>query len=83
MEEVAVLHALDTTGVVPLLKIDPSPHRAAGQHGLWRLRNEASHPATFVGFEVSNNDIAEPRGIEHLGGRCADASVYRKGTSVN
>src|SRR5258708_7834346 len=58
-ERVAVPHALDPPRVAPLLKIDPSPPGAAGKHGLWRRPNKAPHPATFVSFEVSNNDIAE------------------------
>src|SRR5271166_363148 len=83
IEHVAVLHALESNRIVPLLKIDPGSRRAAGQHGLWCLRREAHHPAAFVGFEVRNNDIAEPGGIEHLGDRCTDVIVHRKGASVN
>ena len=51
---------------MPVIQV-AHPHRAAGKHGLWRLCNEAPHPAAFVGFEARNNDIAEPRGIKHLG----------------
>lgn len=83
IEHVAILHAVERARVVPLLEIDPSPHCAAGQHRPWRLCNEASHPAAFVGFEVRHNDMAEPRGIQHLGNRSADAGVHRKGASVN
>jgi dipeptidyl aminopeptidase/acylaminoacyl peptidase len=75
--------AVVSSTTIILLKIDPSLHRAAGQYALRRLRDEASHPAAFVGFEVRNNHMAEPRGIEHLGDRCADVGVHTKGTSVN
>src|SRR5262249_18355179 len=33
--------------------------------------------------KVRNNDIAEPRGIEHLGNRCTDISVHRESAGVN
>src|SRR6516162_1908208 len=83
IEHIAVLHALERPRVVPLRKIDPRTDQAASQHRLWCLRNEASHSAAFVGFKVRNNDIAEPRGIEHLGNRCTDISVHRESAGVN
>src|SRR4029453_1989497 len=82
MDHITVLHALDRTFVVPLLKIDPSTQRTAGQHGVRCLGDEAPHPAAFVSLEMRNNNVAEARGIEDLGNRGTNVVVHRKGAGV-
>src|SRR5262245_39387653 len=82
-QHVAVLHTLDGTSVVPLLKIDACTQCTASQHGIRCLGDEAPHPAAFVSLEVRNNDMAEARWIEHLGNCGTNVVVHGESTGMN
>ena len=64
IKHIAVLHALDRPGVVPLLKVDPPTNCAAGKHSLCGLSDEPAHSAAFVCLEVRDDDVAQARRVQ-------------------
>jgi hypothetical protein len=60
-----------------------APHIPPRSGGIGRFRDEASHPAAFVGFEVRDDDMAGRDGSSTWVNRRANVSVHRKGAGAN
>ena len=76
LDHLPVTVALHAAAIAPSRQVDVRAHGTAGEHRVRRALREAVHAAALVSLEVQQDDVGEPRRVEHLRDRGAHVLVH-------